>query len=101
MNTDLYDINVAGVDFKLRSPFDQKKVEELTSLVSEKVEEIMNSAQGLSYKGALLLASLHFVEELTSLKKSAREELDRLERRTHKILSSIESSPMSQLQIED
>lgn len=97
----LYDVQVAGLSLKLRSSHDLETVEELTALVDEKISEAFSLGSNVSFQNALLLAALHIAEDLTLLKRAANSELLRLESKAQKILSDLESSPISRLRLEN
>lgn len=91
-----YEVLIAGLPLKLRSSHDDKTVAKLVALVDEKVNEAMGGHSNVSFQNALLLASLHIAEELILLKRSAFEELHRLEIKAQEVLTSLESSPLTQ-----
>lgn len=92
-----YQVNVSGLSLKLKSSHDQQTVDELVSLVNNKVKEALDLGPNVSFQKALLLAALHLAEDLTLLKRTANSELAGLEDRAQKILSVLESSPTSRL----
>lgn len=96
----LYDVQVAGLTLKLRSSHDQETVEQLTTLVDEKIGEALALGSNVSFQNALLLAALHIAEDLTLLRRAANSELLGLESKAQKILSDLESSPISRLRLE-
>ena len=95
-----YEVELAGMPLKLRSSHDQKFVDELICLVDEKVNDALKNNSNVPFQKALLLASLHLAEDLLFLKKAARSELDRLEARTHDILTDLESSPIARIRLD-
>ena len=95
-----YEIQLAGVPLKLRSSHEDRTVQELVGLVDQKVKQAMSSNSNISYQKALLLASLHIAEDLIYLKKSASQRLDQLEAKTKSIISEIDASPLSRMEIE-
>ena len=97
----LYEVEIAGTSVKLRSSHGEKAVHELVDMVNQKVQEIQGAKSQVSYQNALLLASLHIAEELRQLKNSAKKELDLLEASAQEILSDLESSPISQIRLDN
>lgn len=94
-----YNVQVAGVPLRLRSSHDQQTVDQLVEIVSEKVEEVLNSGKSVSFQNALLLSSLHLAEELVLLKRLALDEIDGVQQRAEKILSDLEEAPTVQANI--
>jgi cell division protein ZapA (FtsZ GTPase activity inhibitor) len=94
------EIQVAGVHLKLRSSHDEQTVRELVSLVDEKVKQALSSNSNISYQKALLLASLHIAEDFVFLKRAARQRLDQLENKTKSILSELDASPLTRMEVE-
>lgn len=95
-----YDVQIAGLPLKLRSSHDEKTVLELINMVDEKVKQAMDSSSSISFQKALLLAALHFAEDLVFLKKAAQQELGQLESKAKAILSDLESSPVPRLRLD-
>lgn len=91
-----YEVLIAGLPMKLRSSHDEETVAQLVALVDEKVKEAMEVHSSVSFQNALLLASLHIAEDLILLKRAANNELSGLESRAKEILTSLESSPLTQ-----
>ncbi|RME14122.1 MAG: cell division protein ZapA [Bdellovibrio sp.] len=96
----LYEVQVAGLPLKLRSSHDQETVNELVSLVSQKVEESQSLNPGISFQNALLLASLHIAEDFILLKRSALKEIQNIENQAKDVLSELEDSPLNKLGLE-
>jgi cell division protein ZapA len=86
----VYEVQVAGLPLKLRSSHDAQTVSDLIQLVDQKVQEVMSTNSAVSFQNALVLASLNIAEELLLLKKTAAEELDKVEGRARDILDQIE-----------
>ena len=97
MEKTLYEVNIAGTPFKMRSSHDQATVDELVALVNEKVDQAATSGRQVSFQNALLLASLHIAEDLVMTRRQTFSALDQLESRTEKVLQGLESSPPSQI----
>ena len=94
------EIQVGGLPLKLRSPHDDRTVRELVSLVDEKVKQALASNSNISYQKALLLASLHIAEDLVFLKRAVTQRLDQLEVKTKTILSELDASPITRIEVE-
>ena len=96
----LYEVKIAGLSLKLRSAHDRKTVDELVQVVSDKVEEAQVHSTQVSSQNALMLAALHLAEDLILMKRSAQLELGQIEVRAREILSDLESSPISQIDLD-
>ena len=94
-------MTIAGLPLKLKSSHDIATVNELASLVDERIEQASGQGKQVSFQNALLLASLHIAEELLTLKKSVNEDLNHLKSKSKKILSELESSPLNKIGIEE
>jgi cell division protein ZapA len=92
-----YEVVIAGVPLRLKSPYDEKTVNELVALVDQKVKEALPLTKTGSIQNAAILASLHLAEEYFMLKRKASGELDKLEARTVKVISELESSRVTGL----
>ena len=88
----LFEVVVAGVPLRLKSSHDEETVNELISLVDRKVREALPLTKTGSIQNASILAALHLAEEYLILKRTAKAELDNLERKAEKIISELESS---------
>ncbi len=86
----LYEVQVAGLNMKLRSSHDEKTVLNLVQFINSKVDEAMKANGKVTFQNALVLAALNIAEELLLLKTTAATELDRIESRTRLILEKIE-----------
>ena len=86
----LFEVQVAGLNMKLRSSHDEKTVLNLVQLINNKVDEAMKANGKVTFQNALVLAALNIAEELLLLKTTAATELDRIESRTRLILEKIE-----------
>ena len=97
----LYEIKIAGLPLKLRSAHNRRTVDELVQVVSGKIKEAQNHNTQISSQNALMLAALHLAEDLILMKRSTQSELELLEVRAREILSSLESSPISQIGLDN
>ena len=94
----LFEVVIAGVPLRLKSSHDEQTVNELVALVDRKVKEALPLTRTGSIQNAAILASLHLAEENLTLRRKAQAELERLERKTLKVISELESSRMTGLQ---
>ena len=94
------EIQVAGMPLKLRSAHDDQTVRELVSLVDSKVKQALATNSNISYQKALLLASLHIAEDFVFLKRAAAQRLEQLEVKTKTLLSELDASPLTRLEVE-
>ncbi len=97
----LFEVEIAGVPLRLKSSHDEQTVNELVALVDQKIREALPLTKTGSVQNASILASLHLAEEYLTLKRKAKAELERLEKRTLKVISDLESSRMTGLQSKD
>lgn len=96
-----YEIQVGGFPLKLKSSHDSQTVDQLASLVNEKVEAALAAHPSLAYQKALLLACLHMAEDLVLLKRTAMRELDQLELQAKQVFVDLESSPLSRIRLDN
>lgn len=87
-----YDLNIAGMSFKLRSSHDEATVKELVQFVDDKMKQAMQALKSGSFQSAAVLAALNIAEELILLRKKAHHELDLLEERALKLSQDLENS---------
>jgi cell division protein ZapA len=97
----LFEVEIAGVPLRLKSAHDAKTVNELVALVDRKVKEALPLTKTGSIQNASILASLHLAEEYLTFKRKAKAELERLEAKTLKVISELESSRITGLQSKD
>lgn len=91
-NPEIYEVMIAGLPLKLRSSHDEQTVKELVSFVDRMISESLPKVKNGSVQTAALLTALNLAEELTLLKQQANRELDRLESKAERIISSLEAS---------
>ena len=87
-----FELNIAGLNFRLRSSHDEQTVQELVNFVDGKMKTAMQATKSGSFQTAALLAALNIAEELILLKRRAQAELDELEDRVLKINQDLENS---------
>lgn len=88
----VYDVEIAGLSLKLKSPHDAETVKALTSLVNQKINQALPLTKSGSLTTAAVLACLNIAEEIMLLKRNAKDELETLEQKTQKMITSLESS---------
>lgn len=93
----LFEVEIAGVPLRLKSSHDVQTVNELVALVDRRIKEALPLTKTGSIQNASILASLHLAEEYLNLRNQAKAELDRLETKTLKVISELESSRMTGL----
>lgn len=91
-NEKIFDVEIAGLPLKLRSAHDEQTVNELVSLVHQKVTEAIPKVKHGSLQTAAILTALNLAEELLLLRRKALREIDRLETKTDRIISSLETA---------
>ena len=94
------EVQVAGMPLKLRSSHDDQTVRELVSLVDSKVKQALEQNSNISYQKALILASLHIAEDIVFLRRAATQRLEQLETKTKSLLSELDHSPLTRLEVE-
>lgn len=97
----LFEVEIAGVPLRLKSSHDVQTVNDLVALVDQKIKEALPLTKTGSIQNASILASLHLAEENLTLRLKAQAELERLENKTLKVISELESSRMTGLQGKD
>lgn len=97
----LFEVEIAGVPLRLKSSHDVQTVNELVALVDLRIKEALRLTKTGSIQNASILASLHLAEENLNLRTQAKAELERLESKTLKVISELESSRMTGLSGKD
>jgi cell division protein ZapA len=87
-----YELNIAGLPYKLRSSHDEPTVAELVKFVEAKIEQAMLATKSGSFQSAAVLAALNIAEELILLKKRARKEIQKIEERALRLSQDLENS---------
>ena len=93
-NPDLivFEVEIAGVSLKLKSMHDEQTVQNLVSIVAQKINQALPKVKNHSLQTAAILACLNFAEELMNFRKQAIVELERLENKADRVISSLEAS---------
>ena len=97
LDKNLYEVQVGGLSLKLKSSHDIATVENLITLVDEKIKEAMQLSPNMSFQNALLLSALHIAEDVVLLKQNAQKNIQAIEDQALKILTELESSSETQL----
>jgi cell division protein ZapA len=97
----MYEVQIAGLPLKLRSSHDHQTVNELISLVNDRVGKALELNPNISFQKAVLLASLNIAEDLLFFKRTAHLELNELERKAKRVLTELESAPPSRGKLEN
>ena len=84
-----YELSIAGVSFKLKTFQSEETVQELAELVDEKIAQAMAATKSGSLQNSAVIAALNIAEELILLKRMARSELERLEKKAVQLSSDI------------
>jgi len=87
-----FDLNFAGLPFKLRSSHDAAMVQELAEFVDQKLQQALAATKSGSYQSAAVLAALNIAEELILLKRKALVELERVEAQAQRLSRALENS---------
>ena len=91
----IFEVTIAGQPLRLKSTLDQEVVNQLVSLVNQKVQDALTRTKSGSLHTATVLAALNLAEELILLKSNALRELNQFEKKAQKVLESLESSTSS------
>ena len=94
-NKKTYELDIAGLPFKLKSSHDESTVQELVQFVDNKIKQAMAATKSGAYQSAAVLAALNIAEELILLKRRAVRELDQLEDRANKISQDLENTKIN------
>jgi cell division protein ZapA len=87
-----YNINMLGQELAVLSDADDEQVTMVIQLVTEKVEEILKSANNLKALDVAILAALNVAEDLLKLRGVNKELCEQLESRSEKLIQLIENA---------
>jgi len=87
-----YNIKILEQELSVLSDTDDEQVANVIRFVTEKMEEVMKSANNLKIVDVAILAALNFAEELLKLRKVNDDLCDQLESRTEKLIQLIEEA---------
>jgi cell division protein ZapA (FtsZ GTPase activity inhibitor) len=88
----VFEVVIAGIPLKLRSEKDPEVVKKLISYVDSKIQEALPATKSGSVQNAALLATLNLADEIFELKENALMQLEKMEKKTLKIIEDLESS---------
>jgi cell division protein ZapA len=87
-----YNINILGQELSVLSDADEEHVLSVIRLVTEKMEEVLKSANNLKTLDVAILAALNVTEELLKLRGVNKDLCDQLESRSEKLIQLIENA---------
>jgi cell division protein ZapA len=87
-----YKINILGQDLSVLSDAEDEQVANVVQFVNNKIEEVMQSKDGLKTLNVAILAALNISEELLKLKGMNKELCDNMENRAEKLIQLIEDT---------
>lgn len=88
----IHNINILGQELSVLSDTDDEQVANVIRLVTEKMEEVMKSANNLKIVDVSILVALNFAEQLLQLKRVNEELCNQLESRTDQLIQIIEEA---------
>ena len=88
----LFEVEIGGIGLKLRTSYDEETVNELVQYVNEKLDESLAATKSGSIQTAAILTALNIAEDNLLLRKRANLDLDQIQNKAQRILSSLESS---------
>lgn len=95
-NLTTFEVVIAGVPLRLRTSHPRSSVDQLVTLVDEKIQKALHATKSGSLQNAAILAALNLAEDLFVLKNEANQQLSRLEALTESVLNDLEASRLSQ-----
>ncbi len=87
-----YKISILGQDLSVLSDAEDEQVANVVQFVNNKIEEVMQSKDGLKTLNVAILAALNISEELLKLKGMNKELCDNMETRAEKLIQLIEDT---------
>ena len=87
-----YKINILGQDLSVLSDAEDEQVANVVQFVNNKIEEVMQSKDGLKTLNVAILAALNISEELLKLKGTNKELCENMETRAEKLIQLIEDT---------
>ncbi len=88
----LFEVEIGGIGLKLRTSYDEDTVKELVQYVNDKLDESLAATKSGSIQTAAILTALNIAEDNLLLKKRANLDLDQVQSKARRILTSLESS---------
>lgn len=92
---EVYEFQIGGLPFRLRSSQDKETVEHLVQFVDQKVQLAVKATKSGSVQSAAILAALNIAEELILLKKRAQKEIEQIEERAQRLAQDLDSTKTS------
>ena len=87
-----YNIKILGQELSVLSDAEDEQVANVVQFVNEKMEEILQSSDGLKTLNVAILAALNISEEFLKLKGVNQDLCDQLESRSEKLIQLIENA---------
>lgn len=87
-----YEIKILGQELAVVSDADEEQVAAIVRFVNERMEEIMQSTEGLRALDVAILAALNISEEFLKLKGVNQDLCEQLESRSEKLIQLIENA---------
>lgn len=87
-----YKINILGQELSVLSDADDEQVLSVIRLVTEKIEEVLKTANNLKALDVAILTALNVAEELVKLRGVNKELCDQLESSSEKLIQLIENA---------
>lgn len=87
-----YKINILGQELSVLSDADDEQVLSVIGLVTEKIEEVLKTANNLKALDVAILTALNVAEELVKLRGVNKELCDQLESSSEKLIQLIENA---------
>ena len=87
-----YKISILGQDLSVLSDAEDEQVANVVQFVNNKIEEVMQSKDGLKTLNVAILAALNISEELLKLKGTNKELCENMETRAEKLIQLIEDT---------
>lgn len=84
-------IRIRGHEYVVRGGENEGDVHRVAEYVNDKMEEIQESAEGLSEKKTAILAALNIASEYFQLLREREELLAKIRRRTESLIGNIDS----------
>lgn len=91
----VFEFNIAGLPYRLRSSQDEETVKDLVQYVDQKIQQAMKATRSGSVQSAAVLAALNIAEELILLKRRALREIEHIEEKALRLAQDIEQSKTS------
>lgn len=87
-----YEIKILGQELAVVSDAEEEQVAAIVRFVNERMEEIMQSTEGLRALDVAILAALNISEEFLKLKGVNQDLCEQLESRSEKLIQLIENA---------